>query len=89
MNAPVLDCSVVCPRLLADESVAGADAILRWVGDSGAAESETVMRLAREHRIFVYDALCLELAIRQQRPLATQDRALAKATMVEEVRVLG
>jgi len=133
MSAPVLDCSVVCAWLLADESAPGADAILQRVDGRGgaapgiwwaelrnvlimaeqrrriappqtraalaniqalgivldhAAESETVMRLAREHRISVYDALYLELAIREQRPLATLDRALAKAAMAEEVRVL-
>lgn len=134
MNSPVLDCSVVCAWLLADESVPEADSILDQVGGGGAiapgiwwaelrnvlimaerrrrispsqtsaalgavealgimldhaADGATVMRLARDYRISVYDALYLELAIREQRPLATLDRALGKAAESEQVRVLA
>ncbi len=37
-----------------------------------------VLRLAREHDLTVYDALYLELALRENRPLATLDRKLAR-----------
>ena len=53
-----------------------------------AAEGATVLRLARSYRISVYDALYLELAVREQRPLATLDRALGNAAESEQVRVL-
>lgn len=53
------------------------------------AEGATVLRLARDYRISVYDALYLELPIREQRPLATLDRALGKAAESEQVRLLG
>ena len=53
-----------------------------------AAEGATVMRLARDHRISVYDALYLELAVREQRPLATLDRSLRKAAENEQLEVL-
>ena len=40
---------------------------------------EAVLEVAHAHRLFVYDAMYLELAIRMQLPLATLDRALAAA----------
>lgn len=52
-----------------------------------APNNATTLRLAREHRITVYDALYLELAIRQQRELATLDRALQRAAESEGVDV--
>ena len=47
------------------------------------APSEVVMGLARRHRLTVYDALYLELAIRRGWPLVTRDRALASAVRAE------
>src|SRR5439155_4820738 len=42
-----------------------------------------VMTLARRHRLTVYDAAYLELAIREALPLATLDTALADAARAE------
>lgn len=52
-----------------------------------APNNATTLRLAREHRITVYDALYLELAVRQQRELATLDRALQRAAESEGIDV--
>jgi len=52
-----------------------------------APEEETTLRLAREHRLSVYDALYLELAIRQKRELATLDTALQRAAESEGVAI--
>ena len=48
-----------------------------------APDSATVLRLARTHDLTLYDALYLELAIRETRPLATLDRRLATAFRAE------
>ena len=48
-----------------------------------APDSATTQRLARTHRLTMYDALYLELAIREGRPLATLDRRLAMAFQTE------
>ena len=50
-----------------------------------AAGSDLTLRLARLHRLSVYDARYLELAVREQRPLATLDRRLARAAVAEGV----
>ncbi len=47
-----------------------------------------VMLLARSHRLTAYDAIYLELALRQQRPLATLDRHLARAATTEGVQLV-
>lgn len=52
-----------------------------------APDEETTLRLARQHRLTVYDALYLELAIRQNRELATLDAALQRAAESEGVGV--
>ncbi|MCY3928124.1 MAG: type II toxin-antitoxin system VapC family toxin [Acidobacteria bacterium] len=52
-----------------------------------APDEETTLRLARDHRLSVYDALYLELAIRQKRELATLDTALQRAAESEGVAV--
>jgi predicted nucleic acid-binding protein len=49
----------------------------------------TVMALARRHRLTVYDASYLELALREALPLATLDGSLATAARQEGVEVLG
>jgi predicted nucleic acid-binding protein len=52
-------------------------------------DERAVMSLARRHRLTVYDAAYLELALRERLPLATLDAALAEAARHEEVAVLG
>ncbi len=50
-----------------------------------APDSASLLRLARTHGLTVYDALYLELSIRQQRPLATLDRKLSAAAQAEGI----
>lgn len=45
--------------------------------------------LAERHRLTIYDAAYLELAIRRKIPLATLDRELRAAAESEEVKLLG
>jgi predicted nucleic acid-binding protein len=52
-------------------------------------DSIAVLTLARRHRLTVYDAAYLELALREAVPLATLDVALAVAARAENVPVLG
>ena len=52
-------------------------------------ESDNVMALARKHRLTVYEAAYLELALRQALPLATLDRPLAAAARAEGVPLVG
>jgi predicted nucleic acid-binding protein len=53
------------------------------------AESESVLALARMHRLTVYDAAYLELAYRTFSRLATLDRRLAEAARSAGVPLLG
>ena len=46
-------------------------------------EEGAVLRLARTHRLSVYDSSYLELALREAIPLATLDRELAAAARME------
>jgi len=48
-----------------------------------------VLTLARRHRLTVYDAAYLELALREGLPLATLDEALADAASAEGVSLVG
>jgi predicted nucleic acid-binding protein len=50
---------------------------------------EVTARLAARHRITVYDAAYLELALRLGRPLATLDRDLRRAAETVGVELLG
>jgi predicted nucleic acid-binding protein len=52
-------------------------------------EEGAVLRLARTHRLSVYDAAYLELAKREGLPLATLDAALQKAAVGEGVALLS
>jgi predicted nucleic acid-binding protein len=52
-------------------------------------EEETLVQLARRHRLTVYDAAYLELALRKGYPLATLGTALANAARAEEVPLIG
>ena len=47
------------------------------------------IRLAERHRLTVYDAAYLELALRRGLPLATLDRELRVAANAENVTLLG
>ena len=48
-----------------------------------------LMTLSRRHRLTIYDAAYLELALRVGAPLATLDGALADAARTEGVALLG
>ena len=52
-------------------------------------EEDTLMQLARRHRLTVYDAAYLELALRERLALATLDAALAAAARAEAVSLIG
>lgn len=54
-----------------------------------APDETAIMTLARQHRLTVYDATYLELALRERLPLATLDASLAEATRREGVAVVG
>ena len=48
-----------------------------------------ILTLARRHRLTVYDAAYLELAVREALPLATLDTRLAVAAQSEAVPLIG
>jgi predicted nucleic acid-binding protein len=52
-------------------------------------DETAVMILARRHRLTVYDAAYLELALRERLDLATLDTSLAEAARREGVAVVG
>jgi predicted nucleic acid-binding protein len=52
-------------------------------------DENAILRLARAHRLSVYDAAYLELAQREGLPLATLDADLRKATAAEGVALLS
>lgn len=52
-------------------------------------EEAAVMALARKHRLTVYDAAYLELALREGVPLATLDGALAGSAKAEGVELVS
>jgi predicted nucleic acid-binding protein len=52
-------------------------------------DENSVLLLARTHRLTVYDAAYLELAKREQIRLATLDAALASAALAENVSLLA
>jgi predicted nucleic acid-binding protein len=52
-------------------------------------EEDTLIQLARRHRLTVYDAAYLELALRRNHPLATLDAALSTAARAERVQLIG
>lgn len=55
----------------------------------GSPDESEVLRLARRHRLSVYDAAYLELAQRSGVDLATLDRELALAARAEAVSLVG
>jgi predicted nucleic acid-binding protein len=48
-----------------------------------------VLAISRRHRLTVYDAVYLELAQREEIPLATLDTKLAHAAGIENVRLIN
>ncbi len=48
-----------------------------------------IFSLAREHQLSTYDAAYLDLAIRLDLPIATQDRGLILAATLSSVQVVG
>ncbi|MCL5744901.1 MAG: type II toxin-antitoxin system VapC family toxin [Acidobacteria bacterium] len=52
-------------------------------------EGDAVLRLARTHRLSVYDAAYLELAQREGLPLATLDAGLRSAAAAEGIELLS
>ena len=63
--------------------------ISRSVSTDHSPDEAAIMALARRHRLTVYDAAYLELAMRERVPLATLDAALAAAARREGVAVLA
>ena len=59
--------------------------ILRPIGRRRGA----ILRLASHHRLTLYDAAYLELAVRRVLPLATLDKELRTAAEAEGVPLLG
>jgi len=57
--------------------------------ETGEKAWKETLTLADRHQLTVYDATYLELALRRSLPLATLDRGLRKAAMVEGVVLLG
>jgi predicted nucleic acid-binding protein len=52
-------------------------------------DESVVLRLARTHKVSVYDASYLELALRERLPLATLDADLAAAARAELAALVG
>ena len=52
-------------------------------------QSDQLLRLARDHRLTIYDAAYLELALRKNLPLATLDQPLTRAAQQENVELIA
>ena len=52
-------------------------------------ESQEALRLARKHKLSIYDAAYLELATAERLALATLDNDLAKAAAAEGISILA
>ena len=73
-------------RLTQEDTAAALQAIdALGVQLDQAPDSASLLRLARTHGLTAYDALYLELSIRQQRPLATLDGKLGAAAQAEGI----
>ena len=73
-------------RLTPEDTAAAVQAIdALGVHLDQALDSASLLRLARTHGLTAYDAMYLELSIRQQRPLATLDRRLGVAAQAEGI----
>lgn len=73
-------------RLTQEDTAAAVQAIdTLGVTLDQAPDSASLLKLARKHGLTAYDAMYLELSIRQQRPLATLDRRLSAAAQAEGI----
>ena len=73
-------------RLTQEDTAAAVQAIdALGIQLDQAPDSTSLLRLARTYGLTAYDAMYLELSIRQQRPLATLDRKLHAAAQAEGV----
>jgi predicted nucleic acid-binding protein len=68
------------------------DLAIETIGELGivldtAPSSASVLGLCRRHRLTTYDALYLDLALREKAELATLDTALAQAARAEGVKI--
>jgi predicted nucleic acid-binding protein len=76
-------------RLTQEETAAAVQAIdALGIHLDHAPDNASLLRLARTHGLSAYDALYLELAVRQQRPLATLDRKLSVAAQAEGIALM-
>ena len=68
------------------------DLSLMWIRtdpETGGQAWGTTLRLAERHRLTLYDACYLEVALRRSLPLATLDSDLRTAALTENVMLLG
>jgi predicted nucleic acid-binding protein len=77
-------------RITQSDSAAFLNSLARLeIGLDRTPKESEVLRLARTHRLSVYDAAYLELALRLTIPLATLDGDLIRAAKAEGVVMLG
>ncbi len=79
-------------RLTEDEATLNLDVLSQSAitvdGDTGSRARNETRSLATRHRLTVYDAAYLELALRRRLPLASTDTDLCDAARAEGVEVL-
>ena len=76
-------------RLTQEDTAAAVQAIdALGIHLDHAPDNASLLRLARTHGLSAYDALYLELAVRQQRPLATLDHKLRAAAQAEGITLM-
>ena len=76
-------------RLTQEDTAAAVQAIdALGIHLDHAPDNASLLRLARTHGLSAYDALYLELAVRQQRPLATLDHKLRVAAQAEGITLM-
>lgn len=76
-------------RITEAETAAFLHALSRFPITVDRSPGEDVLTLARRHGLTACDAAYLELARRDDLPLATLDRQLAAAARAESVRLIG
>ena len=76
-------------RLTESDTLTFLGALRRLAIAVDPALNEDVLALGRRHRLTVYDAAYLELARRENLPLATLDQRLATAAQAEGVSLIG
>jgi len=90
-TAFVLDNSVLCGWILANQATPYSDAVagLRPIRiEAAPPQPAALLSLALRFQLTSYDAAYLELALRLQLPIATRDDALAEAAWAAGVGVL-